>query len=332
MSGGRAALGLRPYFAASSASGSSGQLRPASAVLGLRRPPRGRRPARRARSGCPAWPALPCPLTRPRPPSREPAHAAEPRASRSSALTGPRAAAEPGGRAGPVSCIGQLSPAECTILVVVRYNYCVDAWTPTRNSARLLVQLLRVVTPAVSDTPAPRMPGFAPQPSVSASEGRALVELLAARGIAQGEARPPARPGEEHREPAWPAAWSRRAGSGAAGTRATALCPALPHARRLGGSRPGCWQAWQSRQARIIASLTDAERAGLAIGLGGLLRGLVAEGILGDTGTVPGPGELEPPASAASPEPPRRRPRPELSAHARPAQDAGLPRAGGIQG
>jgi DNA-binding MarR family transcriptional regulator len=38
-------------------------------------------------------------------------------------------------------------------------------------------------------------------------------------------------------------------------------------------------QAWESRQARIIASLTDSERAGLAAGLGGLLRGLVAEGI-----------------------------------------------------
>ena len=38
-------------------------------------------------------------------------------------------------------------------------------------------------------------------------------------------------------------------------------------------------QAWESRQARIIASLTESERAGLAAGLGGLLRGLVAEGI-----------------------------------------------------
>ena len=58
-------------------------------------------------------------------------------------------------------------------------------------------------------------------------------------------------------------------------------------------------QAWQSRQARIIASLTDAERAGLAIGLGGLLRGLVAEGILGDAGAEAPAGRTEPPASAA---------------------------------
>jgi DNA-binding MarR family transcriptional regulator len=45
---------------------------------------------------------------------------------------------------------------------------------------------------------------------------------------------------------------------------------------------------WPSRQARILASLTDKERAGLAAGLGGLLRGLVAEGILG---TPPGGSE-----------------------------------------
>ena len=50
--------------------------------------------------------------------------------------------------------------------------------------------------------------------------------------------------------------------------------------------------AWQSRQARVIASLTDAERAGLAIGLGGLLRGLVAEGILGSTPGRPSAGWL----------------------------------------
>src|SRR6516162_7055104 len=40
------------------------------------------------------------------------------------------------------------------------------------------------------------------------------------------------------------------------------------------------WQAWQSRQARILAGLTAEERAGLATGLRGVLRGLVAEGLL----------------------------------------------------
>ena len=42
------------------------------------------------------------------------------------------------------------------------------------------------------------------------------------------------------------------------------------------------WQAWQSRQARILAALSADERAGLAAGLGGLVRGLAAEGLLGD--------------------------------------------------
>jgi DNA-binding MarR family transcriptional regulator len=41
------------------------------------------------------------------------------------------------------------------------------------------------------------------------------------------------------------------------------------------------WQAWQSRQARILAALTPQERAGLAAGLRGLVRGLAAEGLLG---------------------------------------------------
>ena len=57
------------------------------------------------------------------------------------------------------------------------------------------------------------------------------------------------------------------------------------------------WQAWQTRQARIIAALTDDERAGLATGLGGLLRGLVAEGMLG--GAAPGSPALSGPAGAA---------------------------------
>jgi len=40
------------------------------------------------------------------------------------------------------------------------------------------------------------------------------------------------------------------------------------------------WQAWQSRQERILAGLTAGERAGLALGLRGVLRGLAAEGLL----------------------------------------------------
>ncbi|MDR3033556.1 MAG: MarR family transcriptional regulator [Kitasatospora sp.] len=154
---------------------------------------------------------------------------------------------------------------------------------------RLLVQLLRAVTPVLSDDgEAPTVAeGLAdagastPQPSVSASEGRALVELLAAHGIAQGEL---ARllglekstvsrlaGGLEQK------GWIRR-GRDEGNQRYVRLY--LTPAGSVIATR--LLQAWQSRQARIIASLTDAERAGLAIGLGGLLRGLVAEGILGD--------------------------------------------------
>ena len=38
----------------------------------------------------------------------------------------------------------------------------------------------------------------------------------------------------------------------------------------------------QTRQARILAALTAEERAGLASGLRGLIRGLAAEGRLAD--------------------------------------------------
>ena len=41
-------------------------------------------------------------------------------------------------------------------------------------------------------------------------------------------------------------------------------------------------EAWQSRQERILAGLTAEERAGLASGLRGVLRGLAAEGLLAD--------------------------------------------------
>jgi DNA-binding MarR family transcriptional regulator len=42
------------------------------------------------------------------------------------------------------------------------------------------------------------------------------------------------------------------------------------------------WQAWQSRQARILAALSADERAGLSAGLRGLVRGLAAEGLLSE--------------------------------------------------
>ena len=39
------------------------------------------------------------------------------------------------------------------------------------------------------------------------------------------------------------------------------------------------WQTWQSRQGRILAGLSADERAGLAAGLRGLIRGLASEGL-----------------------------------------------------
>jgi DNA-binding MarR family transcriptional regulator len=72
------------------------------------------------------------------------------------------------------------------------------------------------------------------------------------------------------------------------------------------------WSAWQTRQARILAALTIEERAGLASGLRGLIRGLAAEGLVADVppagdgtapdGTPPGrgvPGRAVPGNAAA---------------------------------
>lgn len=148
---------------------------------------------------------------------------------------------------------------------------------------RLLVQLLRVLTPGVSGAAAPP-----PELSVSASEGRALVELLAARGIAQGELA--GLLGLEKSTVSRLAAgleqkgWIKR-GRDEGNQRYVRLylTPAgAAIADRL-------LRTWQSRQARIIAALTDEERAGLAAGLGGLLRGLVAEGLLDSAPPPPAP-------------------------------------------
>jgi DNA-binding MarR family transcriptional regulator len=147
----------------------------------------------------------------------------------------------------------------------------------------LLIQLLRVLAPAADDAAGP-----APDVSVSASEGRALVQLLAAHGIAQGELA--ALLGLEKSTVSRLAVgladkgWIRR-GRDEVNQRYVRLylTPAGSQvATRL-------LHAWQSRQARILASLTDAERAGLAAGLGGLLRGLVAEGIVGGAAQAEAP-------------------------------------------
>jgi DNA-binding MarR family transcriptional regulator len=168
---------------------------------------------------------------------------------------------------------------------------------------RLLAQLLRLVSPAVAGGHGPDGPpgGTGPAgsqamtdgaanggfpgdaasggPPVSASEARALIELVAARGIAQGELG--SLLGLEKSTVSRLAAglerkgWIRR-GRDEGNQRYVRL-----YLTQEGGVIAArVWQAWQSRQARILGSLSAEERAGLSAGLRGLVRGLAAEGIL----------------------------------------------------
>ena len=183
---------------------------------------------------------------------------------------------------------------------------------------RLLARLLRVVNPATvpeagagvavggqeqgerpdrHEQPATEHTAAADGgfPAVSASEARALIELLEARGIAQGQLA--ALLGLEKSTVSRLAAglerkgWLRR-GRDEENQRFMRLY-LTPEGRVIAGQ---VWQAWQSRQARLLAGLTAEERAGLAAGLRGLVRGLAAEGLLED---ADGPG---PPAPPAGPE------------------------------
>ena len=126
----------------------------------------------------------------------------------------------------------------------------------------------------------PGSAGPAGPPAVSASEARALTELLAAHGIAQGQLA--ALLGLEKSTVSRLAAglegkgWIRR-GRDEQNHRYVRLY-LTPQGRAVADR---LWQAWQSRQERILAGLTADERAGLALGLRGVLRGLAAEGLLG---------------------------------------------------
>jgi DNA-binding MarR family transcriptional regulator len=166
---------------------------------------------------------------------------------------------------------------------------------------QLLAVLLRMLSPAAippgsqpggndhADGPAAagKAPGGGAQgggtaagsPGVTASEARALTELLAAHGIAQGQLA--ALLGLEKSTVSRLAAgleskgWIRR-GRDEQNHRYVRLY-LTPQGRAVADR---LWQAWRSRQARILAGLTAEERAGLATGLRGVLRGLVAEGLL----------------------------------------------------
>ena len=133
-------------------------------------------------------------------------------------------------------------------------------------------------------------------PALSASEARALIELVAARGIAQGqlgtllglEKSTVSRlaVGLERK------GWVRR-GRDEANQRYIRLY-LTPEGSRVAAR---VWSAWQTRQARILAALTIEERTGLASGLRGLIRGLAAEGLVAD---VPPPGDGPVPDRAAA--------------------------------
>jgi DNA-binding MarR family transcriptional regulator len=172
----------------------------------------------------------------------------------------------------------------------VRYNSVVVSDSAgDAELERLLTQLLRVVSPGPPGEPtgparvAGRSGDDAPpvDPPVSASEARALIELISARGIAQGELA--GLLGLEKSTVSRLAAglerkgWVRR-GRDEENQRYVRLY-LTPQGRTVAVQ---VWGAWQSRQARILGSLSAEERTGLTAGLRGLLRGLAAEGLLGE--------------------------------------------------
>jgi len=166
---------------------------------------------------------------------------------------------------------------------------------------RLLTQLLRLVSPALGDgaagngaaalAVAPDGTGTAGPsgrdgvpvtgvPQVSGSEARALIELVQARGIAQGELA--GLLGLEKSTVSRLAAGLERKGWVRRGRdEGNQRYVRLYLSAEGGAVAARLWDAWQSRQARILAALTADERAGLSAGLRGLVRGLAAEGLLG---------------------------------------------------
>ncbi len=181
---------------------------------------------------------------------------------------------------------------------------------------RLLAQLLRLVSPAaVADGPAAgnhadgtgtekhqvtsatAANGNSPanasngaaqaaNPAVSASEARALIELVAARGIAQGELG--SLLGLEKSTVSRLAAGLERKGWVRRGRDEDNQRYVRLYLTPEGGVIAArLWQAWHSRQERILTALSPEERTGLSAGLRGLVRGLAAEGILGEAGPAP---------------------------------------------
>lgn len=116
---------------------------------------------------------------------------------------------------------------------------------------------------------------------VSASEARALIELMSARGIAQGELA--SLLGLDKSTVSRLAAGLERKGWIRRGRDEVNQRYVRLYLTPAGGEVAArVWSAWQSRQARVLAGLSADERAGLSAGLRGLVRGLAAEGLLGE--------------------------------------------------
>jgi DNA-binding MarR family transcriptional regulator len=136
------------------------------------------------------------------------------------------------------------------------------------------------VTPGGGDALAPRPEAGAGLAAISASEARALIELVAARGIAQGQLG--GLLGLEKSTVSRLAAglerkgWVRRGRD--EGNQRYIRLYLTPEGRAVAAR---VLNAWQSRQERILGALSADERAGLEAGLRGLVRGLAAEGIIG---------------------------------------------------
>jgi DNA-binding MarR family transcriptional regulator len=134
---------------------------------------------------------------------------------------------------------------------------------------------------ATAKRPGGESPAGSGLAAISPSEARALIELVAARGIAQGQLG--GLLGLEKSTVSRLAAglerkgWIRR-GRDEDNQRYIRLY-LTPEGRAVAAR---VLNAWQSRQARILAALSADERAGLEAGLRGLVRGLAAEGIIGD--------------------------------------------------
>ena len=182
-----------------------------------------------------------------------------------------------------------------------------DAALDNTELEQYLMQLLRLLgpasgaagTPGTGDSPGngaagedsshEPAPADGSLPAVSASEARALIELVAARGIAQGELGQLL--GLEKSTVSRLAAglerkgWLRRGRD--EGNQRYVRLYLTPEGRAIAEQ---VWRAWQSRQARIVAGLSDEERDGLAAGLRGLVRGLAAEGFLSPAAPEGSPG------------------------------------------